>query len=83
VARLENRYSPRDLERAIVPFVGYHNQKRAHEAIGNLTPNELYHERRREISSRRERIKCLTLEMKEERESTQRGLGARSQNGIA
>jgi len=47
---------------AIVRFVGYYDQERVHEAIGNLPPDELYHGRRRDILSRRERIQRLTLE---------------------
>ena len=62
VVRLENYYSPWELERAIVRFVDYYNQERIHEAIGNVTPDDMYHGRRPEILSRRERIKRLTLE---------------------
>jgi len=33
-----------------------------HEAIGNVTPDEMYHGRQPAILSRREKIKRLTLE---------------------
>jgi transposase InsO family protein len=62
VVRLENYYSPWELDRVIVHFVDYYNQERFHEAIGNVTPDDVYHRRRPEILNRRGRIKCLTLE---------------------
>jgi transposase InsO family protein len=62
VVRLENHYSPWELERAIARFVDYYNHERLHEAIGNVTPDDMYHGRQRAIASRREKIKRLTLE---------------------
>ncbi len=62
VVRLENYYSPWELERAIARFVGYYNYERLHEAIGNVTPDDMYHGRQREILTRREKIKRLTLQ---------------------
>ncbi len=61
VVRLENYYSPWELERAIARFVDYYNHERVHEAIGNVTPDDMYHGRQREIFTRREKIKRLTL----------------------
>ncbi len=43
-------------------FVEYYNHERLHEAIGNVTPDDMYHGRQRGILSRREKIKRLTLE---------------------
>ncbi len=40
----------------------YYNHERLHEAIGNVTPDDMYHGRQRAILSRREKIKRLTLE---------------------
>ena len=57
----QNYYSPWELERAIARFVDYYNHKRVHEAIGNVTPDDMYHDRQREIFTRREKIKRLTL----------------------
>ena len=49
------------LERANARFVEYYDHKRLHEAIGNVTPDDMYHGRQRAILSRREKIKRLTL----------------------
>jgi transposase InsO family protein len=62
VVRLENYYSPGELERAVARFVAYYNHERLHEAIGNVTPDDMYHGRQRAILSHREKIKRLTLE---------------------
>jgi hypothetical protein len=50
------------LERAVARFVDYYNRERLHEAICNVTPDDMYHGRQREIFSQREKIKRLTLE---------------------
>ena len=39
-----------------------YNDERIHQAIGNVTPDDMYHGRQRTIPSRREKIKRLTLE---------------------
>ena len=61
VVRLENYYSPWEVERAIAHFVDHYNSQRVHEAIGNVTPDDMYHGRQQAILSRREKIKRLTL----------------------
>jgi putative transposase len=62
VVRLENHSSPWELERAIARFVDSYNHERLHEALGNVTPDDMYHGRQRAILSRREKIKRSTLE---------------------
>ena len=61
MVRLENHYSPGELERAIACFVKYYKHGRFHEAIGNVTPDDMYHGRQHAILSRREKIRRLTL----------------------
>ncbi len=43
-------------------FADHYNQERVREAIGNVTPDDMYHGRQSAILSRREKIKRLTLE---------------------
>ncbi len=62
MVRLENHYSPWELERALARFVRYYNHERVHEAIGNVTPDDMYHGSQHAILSRREKIKRVTLE---------------------
>ena len=61
VVRLENYYTPWELERAIARFVDFYNHERFHEALGNVTPDDMYHGHQRVILSPREKIKRLTL----------------------
>ena len=78
VVRLENHSSPWELERALARFVEYSNHERLHEAIGNVTPDDMYHGRQRAILSRREKIKRLTLE----RRKKQMGDGTDLKNSV-
>ena len=64
VVRLENHYSPRELGQAIARFVNRFDTERLHEAIGNVTPDDMYHGRRREILAQREKIKRLTSQIR-------------------
>jgi putative transposase len=61
VVKLENYYTPWELEGEMARFVAYYNDRRYHEALGNVTPVDMYIGRQQEILSRRERIKRETL----------------------
>ena len=58
---LENYYSPCELEDQIALFVDYYNNHRYHEALNNLTPADVYYGRSREILTRRDKIKKITM----------------------
>ena len=59
---LENYYLPGDLEAQINAFVDHYNHQRYHEAIGNLTPADVYFGRGHTILLERERIKRQTIQ---------------------
>ncbi len=61
VVKLQNYYLPWELEREIEQFVRYYNHERVHEALGNLTPADVYEGRGRQIQTARERLKQQTL----------------------
>jgi hypothetical protein len=71
VVKLENYYTPWELERSIARFITYYNDRRYHEALGNVTPADMYDGRQQEILSRRERIKRETLAQRK-RENSKR-----------
>ena len=62
VVKLQNYYYPWELDQAIEDFVDYYNQSRYHEALDNLTPEDVYFGRVEEVKSRRELIKEKTMQ---------------------
>jgi transposase InsO family protein len=62
VVTLQNYHVPWELEKELERFVHYYNHERYHEALGNLTPADVYHGRDREIVTARELVKLQTLE---------------------
>lgn len=62
VVKLRNYYYPWELEQAIEAFVEYYNHERYHEALDNLTPEDVYLGKREKVLSRREKIKQQTLQ---------------------
>ena len=61
VVKLKNYYLPWELEQEIGRFVEYYNHERVHESLGNLTPEDVYRGRGREIQTARARLKEQTL----------------------
>ena len=61
VVKLDNYYSPWELEGAIGRFVERYNHRRYHELLDNVTPADAYHGRRDAILTRREKIKKKTM----------------------
>ena len=61
VVKLDNYYSPEDLERAIAEFVNYYNHNRYHESLNNLTPADVYFGRAEKVLKQRKEIKEKTI----------------------
>lgn len=75
VVKLENYYSPEDLERALAQFVDFYNHKRYHESLKNLTPADVYHGRAEKILKERARIKRETMKIRRKKYLEKKYLG--------
>jgi putative transposase len=61
---LEHHYFPWQLEQAIAAFVEHYNTQRYHEALGNVTPADVFFGRAPQIEAEREAIKRRTLALR-------------------
>lgn len=63
VVKLNNYYSPSELECAISDWVEHYNNSRYHESLNNLTPADVYFGRGEEILATRVKIKQESLKI--------------------
>ena len=64
VVKLQNYYTPTQLEQAITAWVAYYNHARFHESLNNVTPADVYFGREKEILKQRNEIKETTLALR-------------------
>jgi len=67
VIKLENYYSPEELEYAMAEFVDYYNNHRYHESLNNLTPADVFFGRGEKKLRERERIKQKTMKSRRQK----------------
>jgi transposase InsO family protein len=63
---LEHYYLPGDLERKIGGFVSYYNERRYHESLNNLTPQDVWCGRGQAILDSRRKLKENTLKLRKQ-----------------
>ena len=73
IVKLENYFFPDELRAKLAEFVEYYNNRRYHEALGNVTPADVYFGRAKNIKMKRLETKMKTLK---ERRETNRKISA-------
>ena len=53
---------PNILESEVGKFISYYNKKRYHESLGNVTPNDVFYGRRKNISKERNEKRRMTID---------------------
>lgn len=66
IIKLDNYYSPGELEERLKEFVHYYNHHRYHESIQNLTPADVYYGRGEKILRQREITKIKTMKKRKQ-----------------
>ena len=61
IVKLDNYFSPGQLEEKLKEFVHYYNYERFHESINNLTPAEVYYGKGEKKLKQRKMLKTKTL----------------------
>ena len=61
VVKLDNYFSPGQLEEKLKEFVQYYNYERYHESLKNLTPAEVYYGKGEQKLKQRQMVKNKTL----------------------
>ncbi|MFC2116890.1 integrase core domain-containing protein, partial [Bacteroidota bacterium] len=61
VIKLDNYYSPGELNQRLSEFIEYYNNFRYHESLNNLTPADVFYGRDQEILEKRQRGKLETI----------------------
>jgi len=82
VILLQNYFLPSELAAAIERFVDDYNNRRYHEALGNLTPADMYFGRAQEVLTRRAKIKEATLTARRQQGPSQPAAPRRRRGGV-
>ena len=64
MVKLDHYYCPEELIEALDNFVHYYNNERYHESLDNVTPADVYWERKDQILRRREKTKNQNIKMR-------------------
>jgi putative transposase len=64
VIKLDNYYSPEELERNLSEFIDYYNNERYHESLENLTPSDVFFGRGDRIINQRKETKYRTMKLR-------------------